>query len=103
MLDPGQVGPDGTIPGFHTPSLLGLRLTAPFFHDGSLGDPTAPSNFFSGSAGRHSLDGDIGAQEPPSPGGHCSTTSSPSTTPFASTFGFTDEELADIAEFLLSL
>ncbi|MGH2687628.1 MAG: cytochrome-c peroxidase, partial [Actinomycetota bacterium] len=60
VLDPGQVGSDGTILGFHTPSLLGLRLTAPFFHDGSLGDPTTPSNFLSGSAGRHSLDGEIG-------------------------------------------
>ncbi|HEV7689072.1 MAG TPA: cytochrome c peroxidase, partial [Acidimicrobiia bacterium] len=59
-FDPGEVRPDGTIAGFHTPSLLGLRLTAPYFHDGSAGDPTSPSNFLSGGLGRHSVDGGIG-------------------------------------------
>jgi cytochrome c peroxidase len=103
VLDPGQVGPDGTIAGFHTPSLLGLRLTAPFFHDGSGGDPTAPSNFLSGSAGRHSLEGDIGT--------HGAAVARrallDNVLPFYNTvrfnFRFTDEELADLAEFLLSL
>ena len=103
VFDPGQVDSDGTILGFHTPSLLGLRLTAPFFHDGSLGDPTTPSNFLSGSAGRHSLDGEIG--------GHGAKVARrallDNVLPFYNTvrfnFGFTEEELADIAEFLLSL
>ena len=103
VADPGEVGPDGAIAGFHTPSLLGLRLTAPFFHDGSAGDPTAPSNFFSGGLGRHSLDGDIGT--------HGATVARrallDNVLPFYNTirfnFRFTDEELADLAEFLLSL
>ncbi|MEW6477448.1 MAG: cytochrome c peroxidase [Actinomycetota bacterium] len=103
LLDPGEVGPDGTIMGFHTPSLLGLRLTAPYFHDGSAGDPTAPSNFFSGGFGRHSLDGDIGT--------HGAAVARrallDNVLPFYNTvrfnFRFTDEELADLAEFLLSL
>jgi hypothetical protein len=103
LLDPGEVGPDGTIVGFHTPSLLGLRLTAPYFHDGSAGDPTAPSNFFSGGLGRHSLDRDIGT--------HGAAVARrallDNVLPFYNTvrfnFRFTDEELADLAEFLLSL
>jgi cytochrome c peroxidase len=103
LLDPGEVRPDGTIAGFDTPSLLGLRLTAPYFHDGSAGDPTTPSNFFSGGLGRHSLDRDIG--------GHGSAVARRAllddVLPFYNTvrfnFRFTDEELADLAEFLLSL
>jgi hypothetical protein len=102
-FDPGEVRPDGTIAGFHTPSLLGLRLTAPYFHDGSAGDPTSPSNFLSGGLGRHSVDGDIG--------GHGSAVARRAllddVLPFYNTvrfsFGFTDGELADLAEFLLSL
>jgi cytochrome c peroxidase len=103
LLDPGEVGPDGTIAGFHTPSLLGLRLTAPYFHDGTMGDPTAPSNFFSGGLGRHSLDGDIGTQ------GAVSARRAllDNVLPFYNTarfnLRFTDEQLADLAEFLLSL
>jgi mono/diheme cytochrome c family protein len=103
VLDPGQVGSDGTILGFHTPSLLGLRLTAPYFHDGSAGDPTAPSNFLSGSFGRRSLDGDIGTHG----AGPARRALLDNVLPFYSTvrfnFRFTDEEMADLAEFLLSL
>jgi mono/diheme cytochrome c family protein len=103
LVDPGEVGPDGTIAGFHTPSLLGLRLTAPYFHDGSAGDPTAPSNFLSGGLGRHSLDRDIGAQG----SAVARRALLDNVLPFYNTvrfnFRFTDEELADLAEFLLSL
>jgi hypothetical protein len=103
VLDPGEIAPDGTILGFHTPSLLGLRLTAPYFHDGSAGDPTAPSNFLSGSLGRHSLDGDIGSHG----AGVARRALLDNVLPFYNTvrfnFRFTDEELADLAEFLLSL
>lgn len=103
VLDPGEVAADGSIAGFHTPSLLGLRLTAPYFHDGSAGDPTAPSNFLSGGLGRHSLDRDIGA--------HGAAVARRAllddVLPFYNTvrfnFRFTDEEMADLAEFLLSL
>jgi cytochrome c peroxidase len=103
LLDPGEVAADGTIMGFNTPSLLGLRLTAPFFHDGSGGDPTAPSNFLSGGVGRHSLDADIGS--------HGAAVARrallDNVLPFYNTvrfnFGFTDQELGDLAEFLLSL
>jgi cytochrome c peroxidase len=103
LLDPGEVGSDGAIAGFNTPSLLGLRLTAPYFHDGSAGDPTAPSNFFSGGLGRHSLDRDIGTQG----AAVARRALLDNVLPFYNTvrfdFRFTDEELADLAEFLLSL
>ena len=103
LLDQGEVREDGTAAGFHTPSLLGVRLSAPYCHNGSAGDPTAPSNFFSGSFGRHSLEGDIGS--------HGAAVARrallDNVLPFYNTarfnFRFTDEELADIAEFLLSL
>ncbi len=103
VFDPGQVGADGTIAGFHTPSLLGLRLTAPYFHDGSGGDPTSPTNLFSGGLGRHSLERDIG--------NHGAAVARRAllddVLPFYNTvrfdFRFTEEELADLAEYLLSL
>jgi cytochrome c peroxidase len=103
VVDQGEVRPDGTVVGFQTPSLLALRLTAPYFHNGSGGDPTAPSNFLSGSVGRHSLDGDIGS--------HGAAVARRAllddVLPFYNTvrfnFRFTEDELADIAEFLLSL
>lgn len=41
LLDPGAVGEDGEIKGFKTPVLRGLRFTAPYFHEGLAGDPTA--------------------------------------------------------------
>ena len=73
------------------------------FHDGSGGDPTSPSNFLSGSLGRHSLDRDFG--------GHGADVARRAllddVLPVYNTvrfgFRFTDEELADLAEFLLSL
>jgi hypothetical protein len=40
LLDPGHVDEDGRIRGFRTPVLRGVRLTAPYFHDGTMGDPT---------------------------------------------------------------
>lgn len=40
FLDPGAVKEDGTIEGFKTPVLRGLRFTAPYFHEGLAGDPT---------------------------------------------------------------
>jgi hypothetical protein len=39
-LDPGHIDDRGRIRGFKTPVLRGVRLTAPYFHDGSMGDPT---------------------------------------------------------------
>jgi len=103
LLDPGQVATDGTILGFHTPSLIGVRLTSPYFHDGSGGDPTAPSNFFSGGFGRRSLDGEIAAF-----GANAARRALlDNVLPFYNTvrfnFRFSEEELADLAEFLLSL
>ncbi|HEV7886525.1 MAG TPA: cytochrome c peroxidase [Acidimicrobiales bacterium] len=41
VLDPGRVEPDGRVRGFKTPVLRGLRFTAPYFHEGLGGDPTA--------------------------------------------------------------
>jgi hypothetical protein len=41
-VDPGRVDADGRIRGFKTPVLRGVRLTAPYFHDGSMGQPAGP-------------------------------------------------------------
>jgi hypothetical protein len=38
-LDPGHVDENGRVRGFKTPVLRGVRLTAPYFHDGSMGGP----------------------------------------------------------------
>jgi cytochrome c peroxidase len=102
-VDPGEAGPVGTIAAFDTPSLLGLRLTAPYFHNGSGGDPTAPSNFFSGGVGRHSLDRDIGGHGAPVARRALLDNVLPFYNRVRFNFGFTDEQLADLAEFLLSL
>jgi cytochrome c peroxidase len=103
ILDPGEVGPDGKIRGFHTPSLLGARLSAPYFHDGSMGDPTAPDNFFSGSLGLRSLDAQFGAFGPSA----ARRALIDNVLPFYSgprfNFGFTAEEIQDLAEYILSL
>lgn len=103
VLDPGETGPDGSIRGFHTPSLLGARLTAPYFHDGSAGDPTAPDNLFGGGVGRSSLEGQTGAFGPPA----ARRALLDNVLPFYNTarfgFGFTEEELKDLVEFVLSL
>lgn len=40
-VDPGRVDDDGKVRGFKTPVLRGVRLTAPYFHDGSMGAPGA--------------------------------------------------------------
>ena len=40
-VDPGHVDSDGRVRGFKTPVLRGVRLTAPYFHDGSMGGPGA--------------------------------------------------------------
>jgi cytochrome c peroxidase len=39
-IDPGHIDDAGRVRGFKTPVLRGVRFTAPYFHDGSLGDPT---------------------------------------------------------------
>jgi cytochrome c peroxidase len=103
LFDPGQLGPDGNILGFHTPSLLGARFTAPFFHDGIAGDPTSPSNFLGGGVGPGALDGNIGAVGPAA----ARRALLDNVLPFYNTvrfnFGFSQEELKDLAEFILSL
>lgn len=38
-IDPGHVDDRGRVRGFKTPVLRGIRLTAPYFHDGSMGIP----------------------------------------------------------------
>lgn len=103
IFDPGRVDADGNILGFDTPSLLGVRLTAPYFHDGIAGDPTAPSNFLGGGTGSGALDADIGAA------GTAAARRAllENVLPFYNTvrfnFGFTQDELKDLAEFVLSL
>ena len=103
ILDPGEVGPDGKIRGFHTPSLLGARLSAPYFHDGSMGDPTAPDNSSRAAwACGHSTPSSVLSARPP----HARALID-NVLPFYSgprfNFGFTDEEIQDLAEYILSL
>ena len=103
VFDPGRVDSDGRILGFDTPSLLGVRLTAPFFHDGIAGDPTAPTNALGGGTGAGVLAGDIGAAGPAA----ARRALLENVLPFYNTvrfnFGFTQDELRDLAEFVLSL
>jgi hypothetical protein len=103
LLDPGQIGPDGNIQGFNTPSLLGVRFTSPFFHDGIAGDPTAPSNLLGGGLGVGALDGDVGASGAPAARRALLNNVLPFYNSIRFNFGFTQPELADLAEFLLSL
>ena len=103
LLDPGRVGPDGNIVGFDTPSLLGVRFTAPYFHDGAGGDPTAPSNFLGGGMGPGAAQADIGAAGPAAARRALLETVLPFYNNVRFNFGFTQDELADLAEFLLSL
>jgi len=81
--DFGEVNRDGHTIGFDTPSLTGLRFTAPYFHQGSggvEGGPTGPA------AARQALRAVV--------------------LPFYNArfqLRFTDSELDDLTEFLLSL
>jgi hypothetical protein len=103
LLDPGQIGSDGNIQGFNTPSLLGARFTAPFFHDGVAGDPTAPSNLLGGGLGVGALDGDVGASGAPAARRALLNNVLPFYNSIRFNFGFTQDELKDLAEFVLSL
>jgi cytochrome c peroxidase len=102
-FDPGMVDEEGNIRGFATPSLLGARFTSPFFHDGIAGDPTAPSNLLGGGLGAGALDGDIGATGPPAARRALLNNVLPFYNNIRFNFGFTQEELTDLAEFVLSL
>ena len=103
LIDPGRVGEDGNIEGFDTPSLLGVRFSAPFFHDGIAGDPTAPSNLMGGGLGVGVLDGDVGAVGPAAARRALLNNVLPFYNSVRFNFGFTQSELEDLAEFLLSL
>ena len=103
VFDPGRVDSNGNILGFDTPSLLGVRLTAPFFHDGIAGDPTAPSNFLGGGTGVGALDADIGAAGPAAARRALLENVLPFDNTVRFNFGFTQDELKDLAEFVLSL
>ena len=103
LFDPGQIGPDGNIQGFNTPSLLGARFTSPFFHDGVAGDPTAPSNLLGGGLGVGALDGDVGASGPAAARRALLNNVLPFYNSIRFNFGFTQDELGDLAEFVLSL
>jgi di-heme cytochrome c peroxidase len=103
LFDPGEVDREGNIRGFHTPTLMGVRFTAPFFHDGVAGDPTAPSNLLGGGAGAGALDGDVGASGPAAARRALLNNVLPFYNSIRFNFGFTQEELKDLAEFVLSL
>jgi cytochrome c peroxidase len=103
LFDPGEVDRDGNIRGFHTPTLMGVRFNAPFFHDGVAGDPTAPSNLLGGGLGAGALDGDVGASGPAAARRALLNNVLPFYNSIRFNFGFTQEELKDLAEFVLSL
>jgi hypothetical protein len=103
LFDPGEVDNGGNIRGFHTPTLMGVRFTAPFFHDGVAGDPTAPSNLLGGGLGVGALDGDIGASGPPAARRALLNNVLPFYNSIRFNFGFTQDELMSLAEFVLSL
>ena len=103
IIDPGEIDEKDNIRGFNTPTLLGVRFTAPFFHDGIAGDPTAPSNLLGGGLGVGALDGDVGATGPAAARRALLNNVLPFYNSIRFNFGFTQPELADLAEFLLSL
>ncbi len=103
LIDPGEIDNQGNIRGFHTPSLLGVRFGAPFFHDGIAGDPTAPSNLLGGGLGVGALEGDVGASGPAAARRALMNNVLPFYNSIRFNFGFTQDELSDLAEFLLSL
>ncbi len=83
--DIGEVNQDGHTLGFDTPALVGLRLTAPYFHQGAggVGEGAAPGD---PAAARQALRSVV--------------------LPFYNArfqLQFTDAELDDLTEFLLSL
>jgi hypothetical protein len=103
LFDPGRVDARGNIVGFDTPSLLGVRLTAPFFPHGGAADPTAPSNSLGGGTGPGALDADIGAAGPAAARRALLENLLPFYNTVRFNFGFTQDELRDLAEFVLSL
>jgi hypothetical protein len=102
-VDPGFIDEEGNIRGFATPSLLGARFTSPFFHDGIAGDPTAPSNLLGGGLGAGALDGDIGATGAAAARRALLNNVLPFYNNIRFNFRFTQDELKDLAEFVLSL
>jgi hypothetical protein len=84
-LDPGHVDEDGRIAGFDTPVLRGLRLTAPYFHEGGDGDPTATRTPMVNDPPRGALLELVAFYDK------------------RFTFGYTAEEQLALVEFLLSL
>ena len=103
LFDPGQIGPDGNIEGFDTPSLLGARFHAPYFHDALAGDPTLQKNLLGGGFGLSALEGDVGATGSAAARRALLETVLPFYNHVRFNFGFTREELQDLAEFVLSL
>jgi hypothetical protein len=103
LFDPGRIGPDGNIEGFDAPSLLGARFHSPYFHDGLAGDPTGPSSLLGGGLGAGALDGDVGATGPAAARRALLNNLLPFYNSVRFNFGFTQEELKDLAEFVLSL
>ena len=103
LFDPGRIGPDGNIQGFDTPSLLGVRFHSPYFHDGLAGDPTGQRNLLGGGVGAGSLEGDVGATGPAAARRALLDDVLPFYNRFRFNFGFSQEEIKDLAEFLLSL
>ena len=102
LLDPGRVDPDGNVRGFDTPSLLGARFHNPYFHDGLAGDPTGTRNLLGGGV-QSVVEGDFGATGAPAARRALLDAVIPFYNFFRFGFGFTQEEMKDLAEFVLSL
>jgi cytochrome c peroxidase len=102
LLDPGRVRPDGNVEGFDTPSLLGARFHSPYFHDGLAGDPTGTRNLLGGGV-QSVVEGDVGATGPAAARRALLDAVIPFYNFLRFGFGFTQEEMKDLAEFVLSL
>ena len=102
LFDPGEVGPDGNVKGFNTPSLLGARFHSPYFHDGLAGDPTGQRNLLGGGV-QSVTEGGSGATGSAAARRALLDAVLPFYNFFRFSFHFTQEELKDLAEFVLSL
>ncbi|HLI57902.1 MAG TPA: hypothetical protein VKY26_12830, partial [Actinomycetota bacterium] len=78
------------------------RFHSPYFHDGLAGDPTGQRNLLGGGV-QSAVEGDVGATGPAAARRALLDAVLPFYNTFRFHFGFTQDELKDLAEFVLSL
>src|SRR5205823_1313989 len=96
--DPGELDRDGNALGFDTPALIGLRFTAPYFHDGVAGDPSTPGNVLGGVGAAQS---EPVAADPAVARRALRNVVLPFYNNVRFEFGFSQQDLDDLTEFLL--